>query len=176
MTAENLALIIQEQGPAILERLNGELRTNLGTSHYHRLSNEELMRRGQAILTQLSDWLTTRSAGAVHRCGVELGRKRYAEGIPLGQVVLALILGEKQIWDYANTIGATPDKELRSTVAEFFARMIYSTALGFEEALTESTKKAPSSRTPSKVAEAPKADETQEMPASRAGQVGEVGG
>jgi len=181
MIAADLIRVIQEQAHPLVEGLYGELRTNLGTSHYHRLSNEELFRRGHAIYQHLSNWLTTRDAGAVYHAGKELGKKRFAEGIPLGQVVLALILEEKQIWQFAVGMNLRAEEKLRLDVAEFFARFIYSTGLGYEESLAESNRHGQRAMAPPKAADAavPKAkltEEKQEMITSRGGDVGEFGG
>ena len=142
MNSAELVHAVEQESRPLVESLYGELRTNLGTSHYHRLSNEELYRRGQAVYQHLCDWLNARDAAAIHRTGEELGRKRFSEGIPLGQVVLALILEEKHLWNYLDNKGWDGDEKLRLEVAEFFARTIYSTALGYEESLSASDRKA----------------------------------
>jgi len=184
MNSADLIGVIQEQAHPLIEGLYGELRTNLGTSHYHRLSNEELFRRGHAIYQHLSNWLTTRDSGAVYRAGKELGKKRFAEGIPLGQVILALILEEKQLWQYAANMNSRAEEKLKLDVAEFFARFIYSTGLGYEESLAESNRNARRSIVPGKAAIAAipgsKPNEArqdrQDMATSRGGDVGEFGG
>ena len=124
MQAEELIRMIHEQAHPMLEGLFGELRTNLGTSHYHRLSNEEFFRRGNAVLLRLTEWLTSRNVAAVHHSSEELGRERFTEGIPLGQVVLALILVEKKIWQYARKDGNPHEESLPLTVGEFFGRLM----------------------------------------------------
>src|ERR1043166_5303801 len=143
MTSTSLIDAIQHDARPLVESLYGELRTNLGTSHYHRLSNEELFRRGQAVYQHLCDWLSKRDDGAIQSAGEELGRKRFSEGIPLGQVVLALVLEEKHLWSFLDSEeGPHGDEKLRLEVAEFFARTIYSTALGYEDALAQNNRKA----------------------------------
>ena len=181
MNSSDLIRVIQEQARPLIEGLYSELRTNLGTSHYHRLSNEELFRRGQAVYQHLAEWLNSRDAAAVHGSGVELGKKRFSEGIPLGQVVLALILEEKHLWDYLSTQDLPVGEKLRLEVTEFFARTIYSTSLGYEESLAERNRKAQRAVVPPQPvgADAPQAGSTkekQEISASRGGQVGEFGG
>ena len=142
MNSAELVRAVEQDARPLVESLYGELRTNLGTSHYHRLSNEELFRRGQAVYQRLCEWLKARDTAAIYRAGEELGKKRFSEGIPLGQVVLALILEEKHLWSYLDGKASEADEKLRLDVAEFFARTIYSTALGFEESLSASDRKA----------------------------------
>jgi hypothetical protein len=180
MNTSELIHLLEEQARPLIESHYGELRTNLGTSHYHRLSNEELFRRGQAVLQNLKGWLSAHDAGVIHRSGVDLGRRRFSEGIPLGQVVLAVILEEKQLWEYTRQLQLSVDEKVRLDVAEFFARYVYSTALGYEEALAENIRHTrrpvvpPKAATPP-AAPSPSADRS-DMSTSRSGQVGEFGG
>ena len=181
MQAAELVRMIQEHDGPMLEGLFGELRTNLGTSHYHRLSNEELLRRGRAVLLQLVEWLKARNPAAVHRFSHALGQQRFEEGIPLGQVVLSFILGEKQIWQFASQQGQQPEEGLRLEVSEFFARMTYSTALGYEASLSDSQRKSrgtivPPSASGGEPGKVQSSEENQEISTSRSGQVGEFGG
>lgn len=181
MDSANLIRLIQQEARPLVEGLYSELRTNLGTSHYHRLSNEELFRRGQAVYQHLAEWLQTGDNSAIRRYGEDLGKRRFAEGIPLGQVVLALILEEKHLWRFGGGVASPPEEGLREKVAEFFGRTIYSTARGYEEALAESDQRSRRAATPPAPAEreAAKAKPTEEEPGetiSRGGQVGEFGG
>jgi len=177
MNSADLIRVIEQDPRPLVESLYGELRTNLGTSHYHRLSNEELFRRGQAIYQHLVGWLGLRDESAIRRAGEDLGKQRFAEGIPLGQVVLALILEEKHLWEFGATASA-PEEGLRLEVAEFFGRIIYSTAHGYEEALAESSRRSRRAAVP----QAPvgptsqPAQEKPDMQISRGGEVGEFGG
>jgi hypothetical protein len=181
MNAAELAQVIQQNGRPLVEGLFAELRSNLGTSHYHRLSNDELLRRGQAIYLRLADWLTTPNPKPIHQFGLELGTRRFSEGIPLGQVILALILEEKHLWWYLEQIGQATDSALREQAGEFFARTIYGTAIGYEQALAESNRRAnrvispPKPPSPSEAA-AQAAEEKQVLEISRGGEVGEHGG
>lgn len=69
MDSADLVRLIQHDTRALVESLHAELRTNLGTSHYHRLSNEELFRRGQAVYQHLANWLGTPDEAAVRAAG-----------------------------------------------------------------------------------------------------------
>ncbi|HEY7679357.1 MAG TPA: hypothetical protein VIC04_02485 [Terriglobia bacterium] len=180
MNRADLIRVIQQEARPLVEGLYGELRTNLGTSHYHRLSNEELFRRGQAVYQHLAEWLASRDETAIRRAGEELGRRRFAEGIPLGQVVLALILEEKHLWVYGGA-GPAPEESLKLEVAEFFGRTIYSTAHGFEEALADSIRRSGRTAVPAvpveRISQKPApAQEKSDMQISRGGDVGELGG
>jgi hypothetical protein len=180
MDSASLIQIIQQDARPLVESLYAELRTNLGTSHYHRLSNEELFRRGQAVYQNLADWLASRDEAAVKSYGEDLGRRRFAENIPLGQVVLALILNENHLWDHVSSLKQPADETLRRHVADFFARTIYYTAHGYERQLAAGDLGARTAAVlpqPAGVvaAKAPPID-TDGIEISRGGDVGELGG
>jgi hypothetical protein len=178
MQPADLIRVIQQEARPLVESLYSELRTNLGTSHYHRLSNDELFRRGQAVYDHLADWLSSPDESAVARAGDELGRRRFGEGIPLGQVILALVLEENHLWDFIGCRPADADPRLAKQVSEFFAKTIYSTAHGYEQVLAESNRR---SRRGVQTAAVPTVEPaspgySRGVEVSRGGQVGEHGG
>jgi len=161
----------------LVESMFGELRANPGTSHYHRLSNDELLRRGQDVYQHLLDWLAGRDLAAVQKAGTSLGQRRFAEGIPLGQVVLAILLEEKHLWKYPVTAGFC-DTDLARATAEFFQEFIYWTARGFAGEL-EAGKKPPGRVVPPPPQHMPTNHNHQQESdesISRSGQIGEHGG
>jgi hypothetical protein len=167
----------QEMRP-LVESMFGELRANPGTSHYHRLGNDELLRRGQDVYKHLIDWLVERDITRVQQAGTGLGQRRFAEGIPLGQVVLAVLLEEKHLWRYPAVAKFAADAELVRATAEFFQEFIYWTARGFAAEL-DSGKTPPGRVIPPPVAQMPRRHGTQQDSdelISRAGQIGEFGG
>ena len=180
MDSASLIRIIQQDARPLVESLYAELRTNLGTSHYHRLSNEELFRRGQAVYQNLADWLASHDEAAVRSYGEDLGRRRFAEGIPLGQLVLALILNENHLWDHVSSLEQPVDENLRHQVSDFFARTIYYTARGYERQLAAGDRRsrqgAASPQHEDVAAAKAPASDTKDLEISRGGDVGEFGG
>jgi hypothetical protein len=162
------------------------LKTNLGTSHYHRLSDEELIRRHSRILSILTQWLLAEDEAEIRKSGEELGDKRFHEGTPLGQVVLVLIIVEKIFLQYMQNSGQPLDAETRRSVEVFFQKAIYYTAKGYEVALAVSNRmtKQPgesdipdSAETDLRAGKAPaRVTKEGDMEISRGGQVGEHGG
>ena len=96
-------------------------------------------------------------------------------------MVLALILEEKHLWEFTGATSSPADEKLRLEVAEFFARDIYSTALGYQESLADSNQRARRAVAPAKPPESPAptpatTEERRDMSISRGGDVGELGG
>jgi hypothetical protein len=187
MDSVGVVRTIGENPLELINRLNGELKTNLGTSHYHRLSDEELIRRHSHIFRILTQWLLSQDEGELRKSGEELGDRRFREGTPLGQVVLVLIIVEKIFLKYMETSGQPLDEETRHSVEEFFQKTIYYTAKGYEVSLAVSNRMAQkptaeqmpdATATPDARSGKAPARVTKEgdMEISRGGQVGEFGG
>jgi len=187
MDSGGVVRTIGENPRELINQLNGELKTNLGTSHYHRLSDEELIRRHSHVFRILTQWLLSRDEAELLKNGEDLGNRRFHEGTPLGQVVLVLILVEKIFLKYMENSGQPLDGETRRNVEEFFQKAVYYTAKGYEVALAVSnrmTKRATADQMPDATAtpdlrtgKAPaRVTKEGDMEISRGGQVGEFGG
>ena len=183
MNTGPLVKVIEKQPPELINALNAELQSNLGTSYYRRLSEEELLRRHSAVYAGLAQWLSSRDETALQKSGEDLGKRRFAEGIPLGQVVLTLILVEKHLWEFLDSSAEHVDPDVRRAGTEFFQKDAYFTARGYEESLAVSNRLAQAAPEhvsqvrapmPPPKKEAAKAEPDLEI--SRGGQVGELGG
>ena len=181
MKAQELIQFIEKEAHPLVNELMAELRTNLGTSHYRRLKDEELDRRVSTVYLHLREWLATKDELAIQKAGEELGQRRFAEGIPLGQVVMALILEEKRLVDFLRNSGVQADEALWHAITEFYQKTIYHTALGYEAALAKSNRLArravvsPAEAEPA-AAKPEVGKEEPDLEISRGGQVGEFGG
>jgi len=185
MNAAEVIQIIEKGSAQYFSGLIQEVRSNLGTSHYRRLSDDELSRRITAVYLNLEHWIATRDDAAVRSTGGDLGKRRFDEGIPLGQVMLALVLEENYLRKYLSNQGVSPEGEWGHTITEFFQQMMYATAHGYEVALAHSNRLAQRAAVPAKppATVPPKpASRTEDSQAegdvqiSRGGQIGEFAG
>ena len=185
MTAAEMIQIIEKGSAQYFSGLIQEVRSNLGTNHYRRLSEDELARRITAVYLNLEHWIATRDDVAVRSTGEDLGKRRFDEGMPLGQVVLALVLEENYLRKYLSNQGVSPEGEWGQTITEFFQKMMYTTAHGYEVALARSNRlaqRATVAPTPPPVAPAKPLSRTDapeaegDVQISRGGQIGEVAG
>ncbi len=178
MNAAAVARVIEGKPRLLIDQLNVELKRNLGTSHYHRLSEEQLSQRHSHIFDGLAAWLTTKENATLQKNGEDLGNRRFREGTPLGQVVLVLILVEKHLGTFLDA-SAPVEPDVRNAVTEFFQKFAYYTAKGYEAALAVSNRMA--SRPAMQAGAEPPRKEAaksveKDMEISRGGQVGEVRG
>ncbi|MBI3895271.1 MAG: hypothetical protein HY313_05015 [Acidobacteria bacterium] len=184
MNTTDFILLLQKQSRQLVSMLVPELKSNLGTSHYRRLTDEEMVQRLEMIYRDLIPWLDSKDESALQNAGEDSGKLRFAEGIPLGQTVLALILAEKHLWRYLRSSAITLEENARRAVTEFFQKRIYYTSRGYEASLAESNRlarRALEQQKPAAVAPTPAYTEASkeaesEGEVSRGGQVGEFGG
>lgn len=178
MSRVEFATTLQREMRPLVETIFSELRRNPGTSHYHKLDSAELTRRGEAVYQNMLGWLMHSDPEALRNSGLALGQARFAEGVPLGQVVLAVLLEEKHLWKYPATARFASDAELILAVQEFFQKFIYWTARGFAAEL-DSGKPYLGRVVPPPAQQMPRnpgAQQEEDELITRSGQIAEFGG
>jgi hypothetical protein len=130
-----------------------DLQTNQRTPTYHTLPAEELHHRAHAVYSNLGRWLGEKSDQTIEAFYAELGKQRSAEGIPLCEVVYALLLTKYHLRDYIRTSGLVDsavelyqDQELQRLVGHFFDRAIYYTVKSYECEAASRRAHAPAAR------------------------------
>lgn len=141
MFSTKLVATIEDHAEQLTADLIEELQRHPRTSGYHRLSVTELHDRAYDVYRNLGRWVTRGSEREVEVRYAALGRQRCHEGIPLSQVVFALMLTKDHLLNYVMTSGlsgSVPDlyqeMELVRVVTQFFDRAIYHTVRGYEAA------------------------------------------
>jgi hypothetical protein len=150
MLGARLLLLIQSHaGPLTRETLQ-DLTTNDRTPSFRRLRQPELETRVALLFNNLAKWIGDPSDEAVRREYEEMGRTRFREGVPLSELVFAIILTKKHLRRYIREHGlldfagdrVLPDEllplelhsiqELNYQVGEFFDRALFHLARGYE--------------------------------------------
>ena len=138
MLIARLLSLIEDHADELTARLVRKLRKDPRTSEYRRFDEAELGRRAHHIYAHLGRWLERSSEGRVEEEYFRLGETRRAEGIALSQVVSALLMTRRNLWQYVDSLGVDTILELRQQfelellVVRFFDRAIYHTVRGYE--------------------------------------------
>jgi hypothetical protein len=139
MLSARLVHLIEDHAEELFRGLLDDLQSNPRTPAYHRLDREELRTRLYDVYRNLGRWLTDTTESHVESVYGDLGRRRRAEGIPLSEVVLALLLAKYHLRDYIRTCGLMDsavelyqEQELQRLVGRFFDRAVYHTVRGYE--------------------------------------------
>ena len=98
--------------------------------------------RDSRSTTPSGAWTVGKPEGEIRRTYEELGLDRFEEGIPLHEVIYALIITKNHQLDYVRTqgLGGTAlkiygEQELANQVNQFYDSAIYYPAIGYERAL-----------------------------------------
>lgn len=143
MLSARLVRVIEEHAEELTRGVLNDLRTNSRTPAYHRIPPEELHRRAYDVYHNLGRWLGDKTEDHVQATYGGLGRARCAEGVPLSEVVYALVLIKDHLREYIRAVGLVDsavelylEEELHLSIGHFFDRALYHMVKGYE---TEAT-------------------------------------
>jgi hypothetical protein len=141
MLSVKLVQLAETHWEQISERILHKIRNDPRLAHINRLSESELRKRAREIVMNIGDWLGDEPVA--QRCEA-LGRQRFAEGIPLHEVVLARFVIKEGLMEFVhdhafveNSLQLYAEGELEKSVGHLFDRMIYHVIRGYEEAMRE---------------------------------------
>jgi hypothetical protein len=139
MLSFRVVQMIESHADQLTRGVVHDLQTNPRTPSYHKLSAEELHHRAYAVYRNLGRWLGEETEQTIEAFYGELGKKRHAEGIPLCEVLYALLLVKYHLRDYIRASGLIDsavdlyqEQELQRLVGHFFDRAIYYTVKSYE--------------------------------------------
>ena len=130
--------LIEDHADELTERLVRSVREDPRTIGYRQFDDEELGARAREVYSHLGQWLGKTSENSVETEYFRLGKIRRAEGIPLSEVVMALLLVRRNLWQFVESQGANTSLELRQQldlellVVRFFDRAVFHTVRGYE--------------------------------------------
>lgn len=139
MLSARLVRMIEDHAEPLAREVLKDLRANARTPAYHGLSEHDLYARVYDVYHNLGRWVGQSDDAAIEKSYGELGRRRRHEGIPVSQVVYALILTKDHLLHFIRSSGFAgsavelyQEEELTHLVDRFFDKAIYNTILGHE--------------------------------------------
>ena len=139
MLASRLVNMIEQHAEKLTRSVVQELRTDPRTPSYHHLNPHEDYARVFAVVHNLGMWLDSKSDTATENAYRSLGQKRFSEGIPLAEVVCALMLTKQTLRNFIQAEGwmdsaldMRQQVELYTLIDRFFERATYFTVLSYE--------------------------------------------
>ena len=139
MLSDRLVRMIEQHAEELTRALVENLQSNPRTASYHRLSREAIHGRAYDVYKNLGLWLHSKAEEDIKANYSELGKKREAEGVPISEVVYALILTKYHLRDYIQAAGLVDsavdlyqEQELHRLLGHFFDKAIYYTVRAYE--------------------------------------------
>jgi len=139
-TSKRLVRMIQENADELAKRWLADIKANARTPTYHTFVEKQLYTRVVEVYQTLEKWIADdASKEAVAEQYIAHGAERRGEGFRLSEVVQALILMRRHLWQKVLTDGLLDNvldyyhaTELYRKVVLYFDRAIYFTIIGYE--------------------------------------------
>jgi ADP-ribose pyrophosphatase YjhB (NUDIX family) len=141
LLSDKLVELIEEHSEHIAKLWVEDVRSNRSTPTFHDFDQDALYRRVFLVISHFGQWLKGSYNGqdiiTYYTC---LGKERRSEGFCLSEVVSALSLTKKHIWEFAlsketwsRTIDIYMVLEFARRISIFFDRAVYYVAKGYDE-------------------------------------------
>jgi len=152
MLLARLIWLIENHADSLTRSTLDDLQTNPRTRSFHAIARDEMQTRIYSLYRNLGHWIGTRDESRIEAEYLDLGRRRKADGMPLSELVYAIILYKKHLREFIqdNTVlEAASDRpehgellpvllyeiqELNYMVGHFFDAALYHMARGYEQA------------------------------------------
>ena len=151
MIAAKLVELIEVHAPGLTSEITSDLMTNGRTAGFRAVRAQDLEQRIFEILNHLGDWIGDPHSERVQAEFTDWGRRRFDQGIPLTELIFAIVLIKQHLRRYINDNGlvdaAFPRvesdyilplhlhsiQELNARVGQFFDEALYDLACGYED-------------------------------------------
>lgn len=141
MIAPKLVRLIQAHSEELAQGLLFKLQNSPASCDYRRVPPHELKQRVYEIYRNLEDWLLTKTKEDIEHRYTEIGARRAAQGVPLSQLIWAILAVKEHLWEFLNREARTDravelfqELELVQMVDQFFDRAVHHAAIGYERA------------------------------------------
>jgi hypothetical protein len=151
MIAERLVELIEINAARLSADVAADLARNERTPGFRAVRRMELEDRIFQIVNHLGDWIADRRSERVRNEFAEWGRRRFSQGIPISEIVYAIIVLKQHLRRYIHDNGLVEAsfprveqdyvlpmhlnslQELNTEVDLFFDEALYHLASGYEE-------------------------------------------
>jgi hypothetical protein len=152
MLSGRLVQMVEDHAEQLTQSLTIDLKENARTPEYRKLPDSEIHDRVFKVYHDLGEWLGTEGEIQVEAYHTRLGKRRADEGIPLSQVLYALIRTKKHLIAYVRRAGVFDSamdlyqfQEFRRLVDNFFDKAIYYTTRAYEHEQHETASRSTAS-------------------------------
>jgi len=135
---------IEMHAEQLSERVIQAVRTSPRIKSLGSISEEELRRRFFDLFRNLGRWLGEKGEAEIEATYRDIGQRRCREGVPLNELIYALILVKQELWGYiqkhiapASEGNLYQEEQIIEMMGKFFDRAVYHTIRGYEEVWTK---------------------------------------
>jgi hypothetical protein len=138
MLSARLVRTIEDHADSLTRGALEQIARHPHTPTYHTLEGDELRRRIYDVYHNLGRWLGDKREEDIEAVYSALGARRRDEGIPLSEVVFALVLIKRHLRDYMMNLGGDSavelyqEEQLHVLLENFFDKAVYFAVKGYE--------------------------------------------
>lgn len=140
-----LVKLIEDNADELTKRVCNDLLSREETEGYRGISKDIICERTSDVYRRLVSWLRKEKMfhdGDIKKYYMDLGKRRFHEGIPFSTVAMEFMLEKRHLWLFVtekqffdSTYECYQALELNNKVVLFFDRIIYFAGLGYEDEL-----------------------------------------
>jgi len=131
--------LIEERSEELASGLLHKVQRSSRTEGFRNVPAEELRNRVYEIYRHLGEWLIDKSEKDIDSRYSEIGARRAAQGVPLSQLIWAIILTKDNLWEFVlndfftdRPVEIWGKLEFLQLLDQFFDRAIHAAAIGYE--------------------------------------------
>jgi hypothetical protein len=139
MFSYRLVRLIESHADALAGGLEEKVNLSSQISHFRNVPAHELRERVYEIYRHLGEWLLGKSELDIDQRYREIGARRAHQGVPLSEVIQAIVLTKENLWDFLKSeavidraVEIMGELELLQMLEMFFDRAIYYASVGYE--------------------------------------------
>jgi hypothetical protein len=141
MITRKLVSMIENHCDDLAKRLAEKLHRSSRTAGFLVIPREELIHATADLYRNLGEWLLSKTEDEIESRWVEVGRRRYAQKVPLDDVVWGIILSKETLWGYLrhesladHALDLFNELAFMQMLDGFFDRAVYYAVKGYESA------------------------------------------
>ncbi|HWR51339.1 MAG TPA: hypothetical protein VN428_09545 [Bryobacteraceae bacterium] len=136
-----LIQLIESHWDLLTDRIIRKIRQDPRLQQIGSLPESDLRDKSRDIIEHLGHWLSVRDETKVAQRFERIGAHRFAEGVPLAEVILSYIIIKDSVLDFVRSQGLDvnamelwAEEELQRDVGHFFDSVIYHLIRGYANA------------------------------------------
>ena len=141
LLAYRLVRLIETHAERLAKGLLVKLQHSEKCRSFQNVPAREFEQRVYEVYDHLGEWLLGKKEEDIARRYTEIGQRREAQGVPMSELIYAIMLTREHLWEYlkheANVekpVEVFGELEMLELLEQFFDRAMYYAAQGYEQA------------------------------------------
>lgn len=141
MIRHRLIRLIESRSDELANELLIRAKSSPHLANFSKVPPNELKQRVYEIYRNLGEWLIRRTEADIEKQYCTIGARRFRQGVPLNELLWAIILTKDNLWDFLNResfpgfeMEVLAEHEMFRMIDRFFNHAMFYAARGYEKA------------------------------------------